>query len=171
MSSTSFNLTPLLKSRATLPLAYRDPATKSILSTIPKTNPYAFFDTLPDTPTIQFGAWGLYSTLADYAKLVQHLLSLAPNSRVAPKVERILNEESWNSLFVGTLGKESKERLEVVRRVKVPVPGVDWSTALFVNEVDWEGRRKAGSGGWGGLAHTHFFIDPTTGVAVSKRSL
>lgn len=167
MTSTSFHLTPTLKARATLPLAFRDPATKTLLPEIPTSHPFNIFNTLPDHAAIQFGAWGLHSTMHDYSLLLQHLLQLAPSATVTPKVPRILSERSWASLFEGTLGKEAKAQLEVTRRAKVPVEGVNWSTGLFVNEVDWEGRRKKGSAGWGGLAHTHFFLDPESGVAVS----
>lgn len=146
MTSTSFNLTPALKARATFPLGFRDLATQKLSPTMPTNSPWAFFNSVPDTPQIHFGAWGLWSTFADYSKLLIHLLQIAPGSDVKPEVKPILGEVGWKSLFEGGLTAESKEALELNRSKKIPVPGTNWSTALLVNEVDWEGRRRAGTG-------------------------
>jgi methyl acetate hydrolase len=144
MTSTSFILRPDLKARATFPIGFRDLADNNkLLPTLPAGSPWAFFDSMPDTPSIFFGAWGLWSCFDDYSLLLVHLLHLATG--VEPTVKPILGETAWKSLFEGNLTAEAKAALELTRVPKVPVAGCNWGSALFINEVDWEGRRRAGS--------------------------
>ena len=35
----------------------------------------------------------------------------------------------------------------------------------LLNTADIPGKRRAGSGAWAGIFNTHFWIDPTTGIA------
>lgn len=170
MTSTSFILTEETRARMTLPIASRDPNTNSLTTTLPDSSLFARLNSPEyDNPTFQMGAWGLRGSFADYAKLLQHLLQLDPASNTKSAVAPILDEQSWKTLFVGFLTDSAKKGLTFARGYRIPEPEVNWSSGgLMVNEVNWKGRRKAGSGAWQGLAHTYSMLDPKTGLAVSS---
>ena len=44
-------------------------------------------------------------------------------------------------------------------------PGWKWGYGLLLNTEDVPGMRRADSGAWAGLCNTHFWIDPTSGIA------
>jgi methyl acetate hydrolase len=46
-------------------------------------------------------------------------------------------------------------------------PGCKWGYGLLLSTADIPGRRRAWSGGWGGLCNTQFWIDRTTGICAS----
>ncbi|KAL7411316.1 beta-lactamase/transpeptidase-like protein [Mrakia frigida] len=173
MDSTSFLLTPNLASRLTLPIAWRDLSTSNIQPDIP--SDAAFYTRYgavpPASPPIQRGGGGLLSTTYDYTLLLTHLLRLSPNSPVPlPQGEkRLVSEDSWKKMFEGSFTDE-----RAIEDLSIHKPGVhgprsgdqQWSVGgLCLNLMDWEGRRKAGSGYWAGLSNILFFIDPVTGVA------
>src|SRR5437764_1419325 len=43
-------------------------------------------------------------------------------------------------------------------------PGLKWGWGLLLNPEQQPGMRAAGSGTWAGIANTHFWTDPATGV-------
>lgn len=147
MTSTSFILSPALKSRSTFPIAYRVPSTGQLLPSPPAGALPPFLVDLPDNPSPWFmGAWGLHSTFDDYAKLLQHLLQLGQQEKKQPDAKAIISEQSLKSLFTGTLEKEAKPGLELFKKSVKEVEGLDWSTGWCVVEEDWPGRRRKGSG-------------------------
>ena len=44
------------------------------------------------------------------------------------------------------------------------VDGMHWGLSFMINPTAYPGRRAAGSLSWGGLANSHFWIDPVTKV-------
>jgi len=145
MTSTSFILSPDLKSLATFPIAYRTPQTGRLQLVPPPGGLPSFLIDLPEDPAPWFmGAWGLYSTFNDYGKLLQHLLQLAGEKK--PDAKAIISSESLKSLWTGTLEESAKPGLEKFKETVAEVPGLDWSTGWCVVEEDWPGRRRKGSG-------------------------
>jgi CubicO group peptidase (beta-lactamase class C family) len=43
--------------------------------------------------------------------------------------------------------------------------GCRWGCGVLLNTRPWPGRRAAGSGAWGGMFNTYFWVDPSTRVA------
>jgi methyl acetate hydrolase len=44
-------------------------------------------------------------------------------------------------------------------------PGWKWGLGPALNPADVPHGRRAGSGGWGGIFNTYFWIDPASGIA------
>jgi CubicO group peptidase (beta-lactamase class C family) len=119
---------------------------------------------LPADPDYWSGGHGLYSTAQDYLRFARMLLAGGVFSG-----SRILAEDTVAEAFTNRIGG-----LEVPERVSAASPahscdfvyGPDrkWGWGLLLNTKDEPGRRRAGSGAWAGLANTHFWIDPTSGI-------
>ncbi|KAJ6534393.1 beta-lactamase/transpeptidase-like protein [Mycena capillaripes] len=160
ITSASFYLTPPLKDRL-LPLSYR---TKSGI--IERWKGPSVVDLDPAHTRVHFGGALLYASQKDYLALLRHILQIKAGSATTP----ILTHASVDSLFAPTLPSAGATTAEGVMAWSdpyfgLPAGGAQFSRGLFVNTVDVPGRRKSGSGTWGGWANTSFFIDPTTGVA------
>jgi CubicO group peptidase (beta-lactamase class C family) len=84
----------------------------------------------------------------------------------------ILSADTVADAFANHIGA-----LEVPERVATasPVHSCDfvfgrnrkWGWGLLINTEDQPGARRAGSGAWAGLANTHFWVDPASGVTGS----
>ncbi|KAJ7762657.1 beta-lactamase/transpeptidase-like protein [Mycena metata] len=164
ITSASFYLTPPLKDRL-LPLSYR---TKSGVIERWKGSPV--IDLNPAHVRVHFGGGNLYASQKDYLVLLHHILQIK-GAFTGTATTPILTRASVNSLFSPTLPPAGAKTLDAFMPWSdpyfgVPAGGAQFSHGLFVNTVDVPGRRKSGSGAWGGWANTNFFIDPTTGVAV-----
>jgi methyl acetate hydrolase len=111
------------------------------------------------------GGRSYYSTPNDFMRLQRMLLRGGELDGT-----RILGEKS-----VAAMGASQIGRLTVPRTLPTadpsasatfPVgPGHTWGLGLLLNRGDLPGRRRAGSGAWSGLANTHFWVDPTSGIA------
>jgi CubicO group peptidase (beta-lactamase class C family) len=130
------------------------------------------------------GGGGIYSKTSDYALLLQyllrHYLSLSDPSIPTPGT-KLLSDTSVTTLFRGSLPEAA---LPDIAEVQNLVRGFEGPNKLQPGEADWttgmalygpkDGRRRegwgrrAGSVGWGGAAGTEYWIDPASGIAVSK---
>ncbi|KAF7354275.1 hypothetical protein MVEN_01115600 [Mycena venus] len=181
ITSASFYLTPSLKDRL-LPLSYR---TKSGDIEPWKGQPVVDLD--PKNVRVHFGGVNLYASQKDYLMLLRHLLQIKGAFRFVSQILRMLPTEQIHISRQRdrahphpphplTPCSHLHSRLQVLRQSRnswrgltrtsgLPEGGAQFGSGLFVNTVDVPGRRKKGSGTWGGWANTSYFIDPTTGVA------
>lgn len=102
----------------------------------------------------------LYGDAADYLRLLQMILRGG---------EAVLTADSVASLFTAQTGPLTP----MLSQSKAATADVDMFPGLPVSfalgglrvNADAPGRRRAGSVGWAGMLNTHFWVDPTTGVA------
>ncbi|KAF9483310.1 beta-lactamase/transpeptidase-like protein [Pholiota conissans] len=154
----SFYLSPGLKEKL-LPLTLRTQDGKMHLwNEQPGTR---IIEQDPSKVSRLMGGIGLYVSLRDYLKLLQHILQILDGTATAP----ILKCETAEALFIGAQNEDGVKSLGLVTGFAFPGHNCQWSTALAVTMEDWPNRRKKGTGFWAGWAGTHFFIDPTTGIA------
>jgi CubicO group peptidase (beta-lactamase class C family) len=122
---------------------------------------------LPAAPEYWTGGHGLYSTPQDHLRFTRMLLAAGTFDGA-----QILSAESVADAFVNHIGA-----LDVPERVATASPAHScdfeygpnrkWGWGLLINTKDQPGARKAGSGAWAGLANTHFWVDPTSGITGS----
>jgi len=160
IKSASFYLTPPLKDRL-LPLSYR---TKS--GTVERWNATPVVDQDPAHVRVHLGGVGLYASQKDYLAVLRHLLQIKAGSAANPIVSRA----SVDTMFEPTLPTTGVDTLTAMIGMTAPHLGLPAGAAQFgrgllVNTADIPGKRKKGSGAWGGWATTSHFVDPTTGVA------
>ncbi|KAJ7927592.1 beta-lactamase [Mycena leptocephala] len=146
ITSASFYLTSALNERL-LPLSYR---TKS-----------GVLESWKGPPVID-----LDPRMKDYLTVLRHLLQIIAGTAATP----ILSRASVDSLFAPTQTPAGAVTLEGFMaaydpHLGVPAQSAQFGRGLFVTTADVPGRRRAGSGSWGGWANTSYFVDPTTGVA------
>ncbi|KAG8158515.1 hypothetical protein KVR01_011637 [Diaporthe batatas] len=117
---------------------------------------------LADEHPLESGGSGLFTTARDYAKLLQGLLQ-----------GKLLGAEATEMLFRAQLGPElQKDLMEKVASMPeglAPEYPVDMPANFafggMLNLEDIPGKRKAGSMMWSGAANSHWWIDPSTGIA------
>ncbi|KAF7374588.1 hypothetical protein MSAN_00343400 [Mycena sanguinolenta] len=182
LTSTSFYLTPPLKERL-LPLSYRSPS-----GTLERWNGPPVVDLDPATVRVHMGGIGLYGSQKDYLTILRHLLQIQgthPTTScylhtlikilnyllAGTATNPILSRASVDSIFEPTLSPAGADTMNGVISSFFPHLGQFPNTAQFgcgvyVNTEDIPGKRRKGSGTWGGWASTSFFVDPTSGVAV-----
>ncbi|KAJ7168538.1 beta-lactamase/transpeptidase-like protein [Mycena filopes] len=160
ITSASFYLTPNLKERL-LPLSYR-------LNTgvIERWKRPSVVEVDPVHVRVHMGGVGVYASQKDYLAILRHLLQIQAGIATTP----ILSRASVDSMFASTLPASGAATLSVMARLADPYLGLpgrcsQFGRGLCVNTVDVPGKRRAGSGAWGGWANTSFFVDPATGVA------
>ncbi|KLT44536.1 beta-lactamase/transpeptidase-like protein, partial [Cutaneotrichosporon oleaginosum] len=120
---------------------------------------------------------GIYSTSADYIRVLQHLLQhrLSLAGRAPRPKTTLLSDTSLSSLFTGTLPDAALSGIAKMFDFQLGgeefVPGeASWSTGMGVYAPK-DGRRRGGYGrlsgsvGWGGAAGTQYWIDETSGIA------
>lgn len=127
----------------------------------------------PEDIGVHSGGGGLIGTAKEYLIFLQHVLKC----RDTPG---IINTESYKELFTDslppadethdcqrTLGKFLKSR---GYREEQYLSGdkVGYSTGFCLNLADSANGRKAGSGWWFGAARSEYWIDPATGIIVSR---
>lgn len=95
---------------------------------------------------------------------------------------KVLTDESAASIFKGTLSKSAQNGIAKMYKGYWSLPDdhpgfkdgeVDWSTAVAVYQPFDGSRREgwgrlAGSVGWGGAAGTEYWMDPKSGIGVSR---
>ncbi|KAF7346174.1 Acyltransferase mlcH [Mycena sanguinolenta] len=154
ITSPSFYLTADLKERL-LPLSVRNSENK-----LEKwTNQVEIINRDPEKTAVHLGGVGLYSSLKDYLALLRHLLQIKAGTGVNP----ILSAASVATLFEPTLDVPAANSL--AKMLGMPEGSVQFSTGQMLATADVPGRRKKGTGAWGGFASTSYFIDPETGIA------
>lgn len=132
-------------------------------------------DLTPEDIGLHAGGAGLLGTLKDYLTLLRHVLQckdrdgvikkstfpLLFQSAFPPREENGKTHTCYTDLgqILGFLGVDEDQYTSGEH--------ASHSLALCVLEADSKYGRKAGSANWGGIAKTQFWIDPTTGIAVS----
>ena len=124
--------------------------------------------------TFHSGGGGLFGTLRDYLEFVRALLQCDPRSPTKP-AKPLLGPEAYAELYAPSI-KSQKGIETMVASAKGsnvwnnpdPTPETcNHSVAGMLILGDWTGMRKKGSLSWGGAAHTHFWLDPASGIVVS----
>ena len=118
------------------------------------------------------GGAGLYGTLKDYLAFLRAVLRCDP--RYSSPSKPLLSPESYAQLFKGCVPTAAgRERMthQMAQAGWIVPPAtpetINHSIAMMVTSVDVTDGRKKGSGFWSGAAKTQYWIDPTTGLAVS----
>ena len=117
---------------------------------------------LPSRPASFNGDGGLYSTAADYVRFMQMIL----NRGEGPNGARILKRQTAESMLRNQIGDLSAGKMRSFQ----PSTSADvdfqpghtqkWGFGFLINTTPYAGGRSAGSGAWGGLNNTFFWIDP-----------
>ncbi|KAJ7288458.1 beta-lactamase/transpeptidase-like protein [Mycena rebaudengoi] len=154
ITSASFYLTPALKQKL-LPLSYRNSERK--LERWDGQMP--LIDQDPEKTNVHFGGAGSYMSLKDYLTLLRHLLQV----KEGKATNAIITEASVMMLLEPTLPEPAMASL--AKMMGSPAGAAQYGRGLMLETADLPGRRKKGSGSWGGWACTQFFIDPITGIA------
>ncbi|KAJ7935551.1 beta-lactamase/transpeptidase-like protein [Mycena leptocephala] len=152
--SASFYLTADLKERL-LPLSVRYSQDKLVKWN----NQVEIINQDPEKTNVHFGGVGLYMSLKDYLTILRHLLQIKAGKATNP----ILGSASVAALFEPTLEVPAANSL--AKMLQMPEGSAQFSTGLMLTTADSPGRRKKGTGSWGGWASTSYFVDPDTGIA------
>jgi len=152
--SASFYLTADLKERL-LPLSVRDSQDKLVKWN----NQVEIINQDPEKTNVHFGGVGLYMSLKDYLTILRHLLQIKAGKATNP----ILGSASVAALFEPTLEVPAANSL--AKMLQMPEGSAQFSTGLMLTTADSPGRRRKGTGSWGGWASTSYFVDPDTGIA------
>jgi CubicO group peptidase (beta-lactamase class C family) len=117
---------------------------------------------LPSRPTSFNGDGGLYSTAADYVRFMQMIL----NRGAGPSGARILKPQTVEGMLRNQIGHLSAGKMRSFQ----PSTSADvdfqpghtqkWGFGFLINTAPYSGGRSTGSGAWGGLSNTFFWIDP-----------
>lgn len=117
---------------------------------------------LPSRPASFNGDGGLYSTAADYVRFMQMIL----NRGAGPNGARILKRRTAESMLRNQIGGLSAGKMRSFQ----PGTSADvdlqpghtqkWGFGFLINTTPYAGGRSAGSGAWGGISNTFFWIDP-----------
>lgn len=125
---------------------------------------------------LHLGGAGLFGTQKDYLRFLRELLRADPKLK-NPKP--LMSPASWEELWKPSISTDpgcngNTQIAAMCTRPgyfdppQVPPELVNHSVGFLINLAPFNGRRKAVSGCWSGAAKTQFWIDPTTGIAVSS---
>lgn len=121
------------------------------------------------------GGGGLFGPARDYLRVLTQVLKSSDPSNPSP----LISASSFKALFVdGTpnlpIVREDMARMAKNQCIHDPAiltegtgEHIGYSPGLFLNFIDSKWGRLAMSGFWDGAAKTMFWIDPSTGIAVS----
>jgi methyl acetate hydrolase len=119
------------------------------------------------------GGAGLFGTQKEFLIVLRAILQADPSSPHHSDTP-IISPRSFKELFTGSIQtKEGRKALAGLLGLEgswdssPDASEVDHSVGFPLNLVDSPRGRKKGSGSWYGFAHTHFWIDPSSGIAVS----
>jgi CubicO group peptidase (beta-lactamase class C family) len=117
---------------------------------------------LPERPVRFNGDGGLYATAADYVRFMQMIL----NRGAGRNGVRILKSQTVESMLRNQIGNLSAGKMRSFQ----PATSADvdfqpghtqkWGFGFLINTAQYAGGRSAGSGAWGGINNTYFWIDP-----------
>jgi methyl acetate hydrolase len=114
------------------------------------------------------GGHGLYGPPSDYIRFERALLRGGELDGT-----RILAPATVDAAFANQIGAldfpaDIPTAIPAVSCSFRAGPGYKWGYGgLLLNTADIPGMRRAGSGAWGGLCNTQFWVDRTTGVCAS----
>ena len=105
---------------------------------------------------------GLYSTLADYQKFLRALLQDGAGL-LRPETLAEMLRNQVGGLRAGYLPSANP----ALHTGADATPGVTcgWGLGFMIYPEHKQGGRRAGSASWAGLANTHFWLDPASGLA------
>ncbi len=121
---------------------------------------------IPPAPEFQMGGGGLYSTVPDYMRFAQMLLRGGAHDGA-----RVLRRETVDLMFQNHVGSASlapmKTAMPALSNDADFFPGMvqKWGLSFLINTETTPTGRAAGSGAWGGLANSYFWIDRAKNVA------
>ena len=118
------------------------------------------------------GSGGLFGTTRDYLALLGAILQCEEKYRdgdrqclLSPRLYRLLFEPSLTSDTVKSQAAASFADQNCWAPTPTP-ESVNHSVGLALTLRDSSNGRRAGSGGWYGIAHTQFWVDSSSGIAV-----
>ena len=113
-------------------------------------------------PEFWSGGSGLYSTLADYQKFLRALLQDGAGL-LRPETMAEMLRNQVGGLRAGYLPSANP----ALHTGADATPGVTcgWGLGFMIYPEHKQGGRQAGSASWAGLANTHFWLDPASGLA------
>ena len=178
MTSTSFIPSADIQERS-MRVTYLDPVSGSIKA-FPdnyKSLPHAR-EGDPDKIGVHAGGAGLFGTAKDYLAFLRAVLACDPSrSGKNTSDTGLISGESFKELFTDTMpssvpktGLLSMMQRQTYHDSSFTESDVGHSVGLCMNLRDSAHGRKAGSGCWDGAAKTQFWLDPSTGIAVSLRA-
>jgi CubicO group peptidase (beta-lactamase class C family) len=112
------------------------------------------------SPEFHMGGGGLYSTVSDYLKFTQALLT-GGGAILKPETVKGMAQ---NHLPDGVSCRPLKSQLPNLSADMAFVDGMKWGFSFMINPAEFPGRRAAGSLSWGGLANSYYWIDPARKV-------
>jgi methyl acetate hydrolase len=123
--------------------------------------------------TLHAGGGGLFGTTKDYLALLRAVLRCDPRNP-SPPARPILSAASYAEMWkpcVGTkLGQDKIAENGAAEHYHSPSPvsgDINHSVSFALVLKDSNNGRRSGTGTWAGAAHTQFWLDPVTGLAVS----
>ena len=116
---------------------------------------------IPQTPEFHMGGGGLYSTVSDYLKFTQALLSGRRADPEARDRDADGPELTWPRACCAGRSRASSPHLSTDLDF---VDGMKWGLSFMINPTAFPGRRSANSLTWGGLANSYYWIDPVKKV-------
>lgn len=152
--STSFDVAKGMRSRLAVPHRRGRDGVIGPTTTVP-----------PETPELDMGGQGLFSTVPDLLALLRVWLGdgSAPGGQV-------LRPETVAWAMRGEPGVSVtplQAAIPALTREVEFLPGIrkSWGYSFLVNEDDVPGARRAGSASWAGLGNVHYWVDRASGVA------
>jgi methyl acetate hydrolase len=125
---------------------------------------------------IYSGGGGLFGAPRDYLRILTAVLASSDPTTAKP----LISPESFRALFVDALPDTPEAKADLAKMAEgqyIHDPAIltegtgkhiGYSPGLFLNFIDSKWGRLAMSGFWDGAAKTMFWIDPKTGIAVSR---
>lgn len=120
--------------------------------------------------SLLLGGGGLFGSQKDYLAFLRALLRSDPRYGAQ---DPLLSPAMYAELFTPTITSKGAEVLCDMVNSWIPVEPlhtpetVNHSVGFALCLVDVPGRRRKGTGYWGGAAKTNYWIDPVRGIAVS----
>ncbi|MFK8024201.1 MAG: serine hydrolase domain-containing protein [Ilumatobacter sp.] len=121
---------------------------------------------LPPTPEFYGMGHAMHTTGGDYLRFCQMIL--AGGELDGARVLKTDTVASMSTNAIGDLRITPQPSSNPVFGCDIDLfPGADktFTLGFMRNEDDIDGMRRAGSLSWAGVMNTHYWIDPTTGVA------
>ncbi|WP_162249863.1 MULTISPECIES: serine hydrolase domain-containing protein [unclassified Nocardioides] len=120
----------------------------------------------PAQPEVYGLGQALYGTAPDYIRFLRFFLNKGELDG-----RRLLSPEGFERMTTPQAGSLTMPVMKTTASVfsadanLCPESSKTWTTGFLTNTSDLEGRRRAGSLTWAGFLNTHYWADPTTGVA------
>lgn len=113
------------------------------------------------------GDGGLLSTAEDYARFMQFVLGRGARGSTRLVSEETIEEMTRDQLGDFTVTEQPGAMPELSRPFPLGAGSDGFGLGFQISTAPSADRRPAGSLSWSGLANTHFWIDPETGVGVA----